>query len=51
MHCKKFSIEGGVPSFCRGELSAEEGERLSGTMEDLFKDRAEGDVTGVGGKH
>ena len=51
MHCKKFSIEGGVQSFRQGELSAEEGNRLPGTMDDLFKDRSDGDVAGIGGKH
>ena len=51
MHFKKFSIEGRVPSFRRGELSGEEGERLPSTMEDLFKDGVDGDVAGIGGKH
>ena len=51
MHCKKFSIEGGIPGFCLGELSAEECRRLLGTMEDLFKDRVDGDVAGIGGEH
>ena len=51
MHYKKFSIEGGIPGFRQGELSAEECERLPGIVEDLFKDRADGDVTGVGGEH
>ena len=50
VHCEKFSVEGGVPGLCQGELSAK-GERLSGTMEDLFKDGADGDVAGVSGKH
>ena len=51
MHCEKFSIEGGIPGFCQGELSAEECERLLGTMEDLFKECTDGDVAGVGGEH
>ena len=50
-HCEKFSVEGGAPGFRWGELSAEEGEGLSGTMEDLFNDGANGDVAGVNGKH
>ena len=51
MHYEKFSIEGGILGFCRGELSAEECEQLPGTMEDLFKDCADGDVAGIGGEH
>ena len=51
MHCEKFSIEGGIPGFHQGELSAVECEQLPGTMKDLFKDRANGDVAGVGGEH
>ena len=44
MHCEKFSIEDGIPCFRWGKLFAEECEQLLGTMEDLFKDRADGDV-------
>ena len=51
MHCEKFSVEGGVSSFHRGEFSAEKCELLPGTMEDLFKDCANGGVAGIGGKH
>ena len=51
VHCKKFSVESGVPGLRRGELSSEEGEGLSGTMENLFKDGAYDDVTGISGKH
>ena len=51
VHCEKFSVEGGVPGLRQGELSAEEDERLSGTIEDLFKDSADGDVAGVSGEH
>ena len=51
VHCEKFSLKGGVPGLRRGELSAEEGDGLSGTMGDLFKDGADGDVTGISGKH
>ena len=40
IHCKKFSIKSEVPGLRWGELSAEEGEGLSGTMENLFKDGA-----------
>ena len=48
MHCEKFSVEGGVTSFRRGEFSAEKCKRLPGI---LFKDCADGDVIGVGRKH
>ena len=51
MHCEKLSIEDGIPGFRWGELSAEECERLLGTMEDLFKDPANGNLAGVGGEH
>ena len=51
IHREKFSIEGGIPGFRWGELSAEECEQLLGTMGDLFKNRADGDVAGIGGEH
>ena len=51
MHCEKFSIKGGMPGFRRRGLSAEECEWLPGTMEDLFKDRADGNVAGIGREH
>ena len=47
---EKFSVEGGVASFSGRQPTAEKGEGLMITMEDLLKDSPHGGVTGIRGE-
>ena len=50
MDGEQLLVKGGVARLGRRELPTEEGERLSGAMEDLLEDGTNGNVTSVGGE-